>query len=259
VRRWLAPVIALGLASSVQAQVRVTVTGEVGHPGEIVFEGKPRLGDVAKAAQVNARAYFVGAAWLRPVRQAEQARLKAGLVYELGLIDKKATANGKASLATLARQMRDRIDAMPVTGRQIVPTLEPHALQASAPDNLPVEDGDRLVYPSRPQVVTVIGAVEQACELPHASLQDVRDYAVQCAASPFANPDVVFVIEPDGAVFEQGIALWNRSPAMPLAPGAALYVPFGAKATTRAADASFNREIAEFIATQPVGGSGMKP
>ena len=261
-RCWLASIATLGLAAAcahAQTTVHVTVSGEVGHPGELDFEGKPRLGDVAKAAQVTGRAYPVGAAWLRPSLRVEQRRLKAGITYELGLIDKKAMAEGKESLATLARRMRDWISEMPVTGRLVVRTLEPHALQASAPDNRPVEEGDSLVYPSRPQTVTVVGAVEQACNLPHEGLKDVRDYVAECVASPSADRDVVFVIEPDGEVFEQGVALWNRSPAMFVAPGAVLYVPLGWRATARAADERFNRDMAEFIATQPLGGLGMKP
>lgn len=260
---WLKSIAALGLAAaacvSAQTTVRVTVSGEVVHPGEIVFEGKPRLGDVAKTAQVTGRAYPLGAAWLRPTLQAEQTRLKAGVTYELGLIDKKAMADGKDLLGTVARSMRERINEMPVTGRKVVRTLEPHTLQVSASDNLPVEEGDRLIYPSRPQTVTVMGAVEQVCALPHEGLKNVRDYVAECVVSPFADHDVVYVIEPDGAVFEQGVALWNRSPTMPVAPGAVLYVPLGWRATERAADARFNRDMADFIATQPVAGSGKNP
>jgi hypothetical protein len=259
-KRWLA-LIVLGLASAghAQAYVHVTVSGEVGHPGEMAFEGKPRLDDVAKTAQVDNRAYVLGAAWLRLAQQTEQARLKAGLAYELGLIGKKALADGRESLATLVHRMRDSLNAMPVTGRQVVRTLEPHALQVSAPDNLPVEEGDQLTYPSRPRTVTVMGAVEQVCDLPHEGLRDARDYVTQCVASRFANRDVVFVIEPDGKVFEQGIALWNRSPPMPVAPGAVLYVPLDRRVTTHVVDDGFNRDMADFIATQPLGGSGMKP
>lgn len=258
----LASIAVLGFAAGgarAQTMVHVTVSGEVGHPGEVVFEGKPRLGDVAKAAQVTSSAYVLGAAWLRPALQAEQTRLKTGLTYQLGLIDKKAIADRRESLGTLARRMHDWISEMPVTGRKIVRTLEPHALQANAPDNLPVEEGDRLVYPSRPHTVTVMGAVEQVCDLPHEGLKDVRDYLAQCAASPVADRDVVFVIEPDGEVFEQGVALWNRSPAMPVAPGAVLYIPFDRRATVHVVDERFNRDMADFIATQSVGESGMKP
>lgn len=261
-RRTLASIAALMLASACAnalAAVHVTISGEVTHPGEVALEGKPRLSDVAKSAQVTSRAYPLGAAWLRRSLQVEQKRLKTGVTYELGLIDKKAMADGNESLATLARSMRNRIGEMPVTGRLVVRTLEPHALQVSAPDNRPVEDGDSLVYPSRPQTVTVMGAVEQVCDLPHEGLKDVRGYLAECVASPFADRDVVFVIEPDGEVFEQGVALWNRSPVMTVAPGAVLYVPLGWRATARAADERFNRDMADFIATQPVGGAGMKP
>jgi len=261
-RRWLGPMMALGLAAtSAHAQVvtNVTVTGEVSHPGEIAFEGAPRLADAVKSAQVNRNAYVLGAAWLRPSLQAQQARLKAGLIYELGLIDDKAMADRRESLAGLARRTREWISQMPVTGRQVVPTLEPHEVQANPSDNLPVHEGDHLIYPSRPDSVAVVGAVEQTCDVPHMGLKDVRGYLAGCASSPFADPDDVYVIEPDGNVFELGIALWNRSPPMAVAPGAILYVPFARRATVRTVDEGFNRDMAAFIATQPLGGSGMKP
>lgn len=259
-KRTLASILLLAMtAVSAQTPIRVTVSGEVGHPGDVVFDGKPRLDDVVKAAQVNRDAYVLGAAWLRPSLRTRQSRLKTGLTYELGLIDDKAMAAGHERLATLARRTRDWISAMPVTGRQVVRTLEPHELQVSLPDNFLVNAGDRLTYPSRPHSVTVVGAVEQVCDVPHAGLQDARDYLAQCASSAYADPDTLYVIEPDGNVFTQGIALWNRSPAMPVAPGAILYVPFAHKATHAAADEAFNRDMADFIATQPLGGTESQP
>jgi hypothetical protein len=255
-------ILALGMAATAvhaQATIQVTALGEVEHPGGIVFEGKPRLADVVKAAQVKRDAYVLGAAWLRPSLQPAQKRLKAGLTYQLGLIDHNAMAKGKEPLANLARRNRDWINAMPVTGRRVVQTLEPHALQVSAPDNLPIRDGDQLVYPARPSSVTVVGAVEQICDLPHASIQDARVYLAQCVPSHYADTDNVFVIEPDGKVVEQGVALWNRSPPMPVAPGTVLYVPFGRRATLHVVDGAFDRDMAAFIATQVLASSGMKP
>ena len=256
-------VVAMGLvvasATPAQMPVHVTVSGEVAHPGELAFQGKPRLGDAVKAAQVEPDAYALGAAWLRPSLQPAQVRLKTGLLFDLGIIERTSGANGRDQMAALAHRLRAWIDAMPVTGRQVVKTLEPHALQVSAPDNLPVDEGDRLTYPSRPSTVTVVGAVEQVCAVPHTGLQDARDYLDQCARSAFADPDTLYVIEPDGSVFYQGIALWNRSPGLPIAPGAILYVPFAHRATHRAADDGFNRDMADFIATQPLDGAGMKP
>ena len=77
--------------------------------------------------------------------------------------------------------------------------------------------------------------------------------------SAFADPDWLYVIEPDGRVFRQGIALWNRSAALALAPGAVLYVPFKPRAIEPAADADFNRDMARFIATQPIDNAAVGP
>jgi hypothetical protein len=81
-------------------------------------------------------------------------------------------------------------------------------------------------------------------------MQDARRYLAACPASRAADPDMIYVVQPDGAVFEQDIALWNRSEPRPLAPGAWIYVPFDRHAIAGAADESFNRDVADFLATQ---------
>jgi len=253
----MAAIAVLAMPAQAQSLMKVTVVGRVAQAGEITFQGEPRLSDVVIAAKVERDAYVLGAAWLRPGLQLEQTRLREGLLYQLAWIEKAGTAKkGREPLAVLARRLHAWIASLPVTGRQVVRTLEPHALQVSRQDNRPVADGDHLEYPSRPSTVSVVGAVEQACSLPQIALQDVRGYVLQCAHSPFADPDWVWVIEPDGNVSQVGISLWNRSADTPVAPGAILYVPIEPRAIARAADAGFNHDMAAFLATQPVGGSG---
>lgn len=254
--------IALAATSLAQAQegVRVKVEGRVDDPGERTLPLTARLADAVTSAHVRPDAYVVGAAWLRPELLDEQTRLKAGLQFELGVIERTAAVGrGKESLPDLVQRMHAWLDAMPVTGRQVVRTLEPHAIQIDRPDNLPVADGDRLYYPSRPVTVHIVGAVIGSCEVPQAGLKDVRDYAGQCARSRYADPDWVWVVEPDGSISERGIGLWNRSPATPVAPGAYLYVPLDRRAIADATDKEFNRDMARFLATQPTSGSGTMP
>jgi len=105
--------------------------------------------------------------------------------------------------------------------------------------------------------VRVVGAVQKPCELPHVALQDAREYVRACATQ-MADRDVLYVIQPDGQVSELGIALWNESPPMVLAPGAIVYVPLDRRLVAGAADSVFNRELADFIATQPLDG-GVAP
>ncbi|HEY2344296.1 MAG TPA: capsule biosynthesis GfcC family protein [Xanthomonadaceae bacterium] len=261
-KRWIVACIGCALAvAQTQAQelIHLTVTGAVAHPGSKVFTGAPRLADAVKAAQVHRDAYIAGAALMRSELLPAQTRVKAGLLFDLGIIERLSTSNEREPAGALAHRVRAQVDAMPITGRKIVHTLEPHALQSSAADNLPLKDNDGLFYPLRPGTVRVVGAVDHDCDLPHVGMRDVLGYLAQCPASRFADPDIAYVIEPDGVVSVRGIALWNRSPPIPVAPGAVLYVPFGHKATAGLSDPDFNRDMADFIATQPLGGAGVGP
>lgn len=119
-----------------------------------------------------------------------------------------------------------------------------------------MNQGDTLVYPRRPSDIRVVGAVDKACRVPHVPMQDARRYLTACPVSSAADPDLIFVVQPDGTVMEQGIALWNRDPPRPLAPGAWIYVPFDRRAIAGAADDTFNRDVADFLATQVPGDGG---
>lgn len=258
--RWrlaVAAVVACAFGSArAQAQqppeqaIRVTVDGAVGRAGTAVYPASARLADVALAADIAPDAYLLGAAWLQPGLRREQVRLQAGLVYELGAIRRQAMARGEDILSIRAAAFQAWLAALPVTGRRAPVSLDAARLEVTPEDNLPVHHGDRLVYPRRPSDIHVVGAVDAPCQLPQVALQDARAYLRACAISPAADPDTIFVVQPDGAVFAQNIALWNRDAPRPLAPGAWIYVPFDRKAIAGAADDAFDREVAAFLATQ---------
>lgn len=233
--------------------VSVSVSGQVDRPGMQSLNGNARLADAAMAAQIKPEAYVLGASWTQQSKQFEQMRLRAGLLYELGAVADQSRREGNAPLVALSTQLRNWLQAMPVTGRRVVATLDAGALAANSADNLPLDDGDTLSYPRRPSTVRVVGAVQHSCELPHVALQEARKYVKACATQ-MADRDFLYVIQPDGQVFELGIALWNESPPMVLAPGAIVYVPLDQRLITGAADAVFNHEMADFIATQPLEG-----
>lgn len=234
------------------AQVAVTVTGTVAQPGTYALAGKPRLADAAKTAQVDPEAYALGASWSQQSLVLSQRREQAGLLYELEVIRQQAVAAGDDAMAAASRSLRDWLQSMPLTGRRVVHTLDPAQLVVSDADNFPLEDGDRLNYPKRPAGVRVVGAVMHACMLPHIGLKAARDYLAACAPSSAADKELLYVIQPDGQVLELGVALWNRSPPMVLAPGAIIYVPLDRRVIRPVADEVFNHELADFLATQPV-------
>ncbi|MBV8157298.1 MAG: capsule biosynthesis GfcC family protein, partial [Dyella sp.] len=81
------------------------------------------------------------------------------------------------------------------------------------------------------------------------ALQDARKYLAGCMPSPQADPDWLYVIQPDGRVIRQGVALWNRSTPLSLAPGALLYVPIIERHVADVAP-DLNNELSAFLATQ---------
>lgn len=242
-----------------QTPLTVTVDGAVSRPGSAVYPAGARLSAPALAAGVTPDAYMLGAAWLQPGLQREQLRLRAGLEYELGAIRRQAMANGKEDLSIGAAAFQRWFAGLPVTGRRTMSALDPSRLEVTPSDNWPVHDGDRLFYPTRPRDVQVVGAVDKACRLPQVAFQDARVYLKDCPVSRrAADPNMIFVVQPDGAVFQQDIALWNRDSPRPLAPGAWIYVPFDSKAIAGAADESFNHDVAAFLATQLLDSEGVR-
>jgi hypothetical protein len=259
VRRFVATCLGLGLAAvtlpATAAQVRVE--GAVDHPGTLALKDGARLSDAALAAGVQPRAYLLGAAWLRPSLLAAQQRLKAGVLFDLDSLHLRALQRGDSALADTVGELRNELAALPVTGRAPA-LLAPRAVEADAAANRPLLPGDRLFYPLRPGTVRVVGAVQSPCTLPLRPLQDARRYLADCPHAADADRDWIYVVQPDGHVSRQGVALWNRSAPLSLAPGAVVYVPLAARAT-KAVDDTLNRDVADFLATQLLPGPETAP
>lgn len=253
-RQYVAPGLPLELIQLQPYRESASAT-EAELPAATATAGGERL-SVATARQAPPHAYTAGAAWLQPGQRREQLRLRAGLVYELGAIRNKALGNGDLPLSEAGKSFQSWLSGLPITGRRTGVSLDPARLETGRSPDWPMEAGDTLVYPDRPTDVRVVGAVDKACRVPHVPMQDARRYLAACPASAAADPNVIFVVQPDGAVFEQGIALWNRDPPRPLAPGAWIYVPFDRRSIAGAADDTFNRDVASFLATQVPGDGG---
>ena len=242
----------LGWAMPAAAAVEVHARGAVTHAGTLLLKDSARLSDAALAAGVRSDAYLLGAAWLRPSRVQRQTALRAGIVYDFGALRMHALRSGDIDAARALRGLQHWLAGLPVTGRETA-MLTPRMVEATPSANLPVAAGDTLFYPLRVDTVRVVGAVRQTCTLPLQPLQTAPHYLDRCAHAALADRDWAWVIQPDGHVFRQGIAAWNRSAPLPLAPGAVIYVPIR-HALADSIDRDLNHEVAEFLATQPMPG-----
>ena len=235
---------------AVNADSLVTVQGDAAKPGRYSFQEGTRLHDVLLPAQVNPKAYLLGAAWLHtPLRNAQE-RLKLGVLFDLATVKSNALQDDETELAVLAGRLIDKVQAMPVTGRRMA-QLDPVRVELNRGDNPYLSNGDVLLYPLRPNTVKVVGAVISECELAYQPLQTASGYLKNCPRDPGADRDVLFVIQPDGRVFQEGVALWNETKSVPPAPGARIYVPVHSTAKGDPTP-DLNTEMATFIATQPL-------
>ena len=243
--------LALLAASVAQAEsgtLQVRVDGAVQQPAEYQVPTGTRLADVLLAAMPTEAAYTTAAALLRPSEREAQTRLKAGVLHDLQAV--QAAANVQPSTATTAARLEAELAELPVTGR-VRNALDARVVEVRPEANLVVQPGDRITYPTRPADVRVTGAVVASCTLPHVPLRDAVDYLRDCPTAG-ADRDLLFAVQPDGTVQILGIAAWNRSPRQALAPGATLYVPLPERDLRRAGAQDLNRELAAFLATQPI-------
>lgn len=233
------------------ADTRIEVLGEMPYAGKIEIAEGLRLGELLQQVQIDPQGYWLGASWQRQSLKQQQRRLKAGVLFDLIQVQRLAMLQSNASLASLAQRLGEKVSALPVTGRRLY-HLDPLALELNAKHSPPLEGGDRLIFPPRPATVRITGAVAEDCTLAFAPLQAAYRYAQQCPALVDADLDYLYLIQPDGQVSRLGVALWNREEqAAPPAPGAVLFVPLDAS-EIKASAPDLNRELAEFLATQPL-------
>ncbi len=241
-----AAVIAALFAASAVHATPVRIEGATETTGTLELPANARLADALLLARPRADAYLLGASFERPQALESQVRLRAGLQYGAGQL----AESSDPQLSALAQTLQAWLDAHPATGRISIASSA-RLIQVQPANNPMLGAGDTLRFPQQPRTITVTGAVEQACVLPHVPQRDARDYLRDCRPSTLADRNDIFVIQPDGRVQQLGIALWNRADPQAIAAGGTLFVPLRASLLKRL-DPLFNSDFAAFIATQPV-------
>ena len=239
--------VGLLLASgSVTQADNIHISGAVLQPGSYQWHAEARLRDATVSGQVRADAWFLGAALLRDSALEPQQRLKAGVLFDLRVNKLHARNENNITLLELVERLEQQVANMPLTGR-IPAELNPFQLLIPRHNQL-LEPGDRLVYPTRPAHIRVMGAVAADCELAFDPALTLRNYLRQCPVYPGVDRNLVHVIQPDGSVEEVGIAHWNAQPVN-LAVGAVIYRPVNPGRLSPDTP-EMNADIAALLATQ---------
>lgn len=230
------------------SQAAVTVTGDVANPGPVELPAGGRLLDVINEAVPNAEGYWLAGVLLRQSLLEEQTRLKAGVLFDLDVLQRMALLFDMPSRVALAQRLTEQVRQMPVTGRQIA-DLDPVAVEVGFARNIRLDDGDRLIYPKRIDEVEVLGAVAEPCHLPYQPLQEAREYLQGCSILSDAEADYLWLIQPNGVSRRVGIAHWNRESGHIPVAGSKILVPVKNDDLDPPLP-ELNQQLAELIATQ---------
>ncbi|WP_042562146.1 capsule biosynthesis GfcC family protein [Pseudomonas fluorescens] len=230
------------------SQAAVTVTGDVANPGPVELPAGGRLLDVINEAVPNAEGYWLAGVLLRQSLLEQQTRLKAGVLFDLDVLQRMALLFDMPSRVALAQRLTEQVRQMPVTGRQIA-DLDPVAVEVGFARNIRLDDGDRLIYPKRIDEVEVLGAVAEPCHLPYQPLQEAREYLQGCSILSDAEADYLWLIQPNGVTRRVGIAHWNRESGHIPVAGSKILVPVKNDDLDPPLP-ELNQQLAELIATQ---------
>ena len=201
-------------------------------PGETLRQLIKRAGGITPAA------YLYGSEFTREsTRVLQQARIheyvrSLELQITRGSIE-QATASTSSpqdlqeanAAAVGERDVISQLNQIHATGR-IVFDIDPDASSVEVLPELPLEDGDRFVLPSRPATVNVIGAVYDQNSFLFQPGSRVRDYLHQSGgANRDADRRRAFIIRADGSVISRQSRSAGDFNTTRMHPGDSIVIP----------------------------------
>lgn len=192
---------------------------------------------VRRAGGFTGRAYLYGSSFQRESARVFQQQRLDEYITELSTNMERETAVRGASSPTgisdpnallLERNLVSQLRSLRATGR-IVLEFRPASLGTEAVPAIPLENGDVFRVPSRPNIVSVIGAVYGQNVFLYDAHRHVEDYlALAGKPNRVADKDHAFIIRADGSIFSRERArgvLSNHFDDSQIYPGDAIVVP----------------------------------
>ncbi|MEX2240755.1 MAG: SLBB domain-containing protein [Burkholderiales bacterium] len=199
-------------APAQRRSVVVQLEGEFNHAGVYqAMQGETLRQLIVRVGGLTPQAYLFGAEFTREsTRRQQEERLRQAVIqFEQDLQRAAATrarnvvspedATALKAEAEAQQSIVARLKRLQPTGR-IVMELPESPVLADLPE-LPLEDGDRILVPQRPAMVTVFGSVYNESAFVHRPDKTVTDYLEQAGgAKKEADARNMFVLRADGSV-----------------------------------------------------------
>jgi protein involved in polysaccharide export with SLBB domain len=226
-------------------QVFVRVEGEVQVPGVYQMTAGDTLQNLlAKAGGPTSNAYLFGTAFYRDEARKEQqvnlqraadrleTQVRSAQATEMANLRAMAPADAAAASAQFETERRvaeERIARF----RQLKPTgriafgLDPNERSFAHLPQVKLQNGDRLVVPSRPAFVHVLGAVNVEASPLWRPNSRVKDYLTLAGTTQDADIDNAFVLRVDGTVVtaDSDSLFFGKIGGLEVMPGDSIVVP----------------------------------
>ncbi|HEY6394521.1 MAG TPA: SLBB domain-containing protein, partial [Candidatus Binataceae bacterium] len=215
-------------ASNWHAPWHVILQGQVTRPGPYPIREGERLAAVLEACggflpDAYPRAAVFIRSSVKDLQQAQLDQARAHLQEDVARITLTPKAAGQADASAESlnaiKDMLSQSASQQAIGRIVIHISSIDALERS-PDNIVLENGDKLVIPARPAAVQVLGQVYNPNAIVYQPGLRAMDY-LQQAGGPTQGGDIdhIYVIKADGSVLtDAGVRESKESRMFPLLP-----------------------------------------
>ncbi len=205
----------------------ITIEGEVQFPGEYRVQPGETLAEVLqRAGGLTRTAFPEGAVFLRESLKAQEQEQRAQLARrmeaDLASLSLESGSAGGAETLSNGRILLQQLQNTEAMGRLVID------LQAQASDeSLEVRDGDRLLIPTKPQVVTVLGETQQNTSHLYRQEFSRDDYlALSGGLTRRADRKLIYIVRANGSVVSRPRSRWfGRGKNTEIRPGDTIVVP----------------------------------
>ncbi len=204
----------------------VRLDGEVRFPGEYrVSRGESLREVLDRAGGLTDGAYPEGAVFLREsLKEQEQEQIEMlarRMESDLTTLSLQTVETGGSDTMTTGRELLDQLRATEAVGRLVIDVSHLDS------DELELRDGDQLLIPQKPQVVTVLGEIQQNTSHLYDEGLSRNDYInLSGGLTRRADKGRIYVVRANGAVIANNGSRWlGRGERFDIRPGDTIVVP----------------------------------
>lgn len=207
----------------------VTLEGEVAFPGRYrIRRGETLLDVLDRAGGLTQGAFSEGAVFLREsLKDREQEQLETlaqRMEADLASLSLQSVGSGDSTALTTGNVLLEQLRAAEAVGRLVIDLTSGGE---SSANTLEMRDGDRLLVPTKTQVVTVLGETQQNTSHVYKQGMSRDDYIdLSGGLTRRADKKLIYVVRANGAVVAGSRSRWfGRARNLQIRPGDTIVVP----------------------------------